>query len=142
MRPHQQFTGEGTSNGEQLYMSVSNNNDPGSWTNVNGGQPVVTSDVGTKGIRDPSLIRSQDGSKYWIIATDLKVNGIGWTGNNFTEYGSKGIVVSESTDLKTWTRAALRIVSPSNAGMTWAPDAIWDPDSSRCRDFLHRCPDR
>ncbi|KAL8396856.1 hypothetical protein RB594_003810 [Gaeumannomyces avenae] len=125
------FTGEGTSNGEQIYMSVSNNNNPGSWTNVNSGQPVLTSNVGTRGVRDPSLIRSQDGSKYWIVATDLKVNGIGWAGNNFTENGSKGLVVWESTNLKTWTSSALRIVSPSNAGMTWAPDAIWDPATSR-----------
>lgn len=50
-------------------MAVSNDNDPGSWTVVNDGEPLLTSDVGTTGVRDPSLIRSQDGSKYWLIAT-------------------------------------------------------------------------
>ncbi|KAF9462792.1 glycosyl hydrolase [Collybia nuda] len=121
------FTGE-SQNGEQIYMSVSNNNNPGSWSQVNGGNLVLQSTVGTKGVRDPSIIRSQDGKKFWIIATDLRVYA---TGNYDTENGSKGIVVWESTNLKTWTSSALRIVSPSNAGMTWAPDAIWDPSQGK-----------
>lgn len=50
-------------------MSVSNNNNPASWTQVNGGNLVLQSTVGTKGVRDPSIIRSQDGKKFWIIAT-------------------------------------------------------------------------
>ncbi|CRJ87112.1 hypothetical protein BN1708_009210 [Verticillium longisporum] len=45
------FTGEGTANGEQIYMAVSNNNNPGSWTTVNNGQPVLGSTVGMKGRR-------------------------------------------------------------------------------------------
>ena len=63
-----QFTGQ-SQYGEQIYMSVSNNNNPGSWTQLNGGNLVLQSNVGTKGVRDPSLIRSQDGKKFWIIAT-------------------------------------------------------------------------
>lgn len=50
-------------------MSVSNSNNPGSWTQINGGNVVLTSNVGTGGVRDPSVIRSPDGSKYWIVAT-------------------------------------------------------------------------
>lgn len=50
-------------------MSVSNANDPSSWTEVNGGAPVLTSTVGEGGVRDPSIIRSQDGFTFWIIAT-------------------------------------------------------------------------
>ncbi|KAH6704774.1 endo-1,4-beta-xylanase [Verticillium dahliae] len=49
-----------------------------SWTTVNNGQPVLSSTVGMKGVRDPSIIRSQDGKKYWIIATDLRVYPRGW----------------------------------------------------------------
>lgn len=41
--------------------------------------------------------------------------------------GSKSIVVWESTNLKNWSGPRLAKVSPDNAGMTWAPDAIWDP---------------
>jgi sucrose-6-phosphate hydrolase SacC (GH32 family) len=114
-------------------MAVSNNNNPGSWTRLNSNRPVLTSNVGTRGVRDPSLIRSPDGSKFWIIATDLWVYPRGWNvGDDYTTKGSHGIVVWESSDLKNWSSAALRIVSPSNAGMTWAPDAIWDPATNRC----------
>jgi hypothetical protein len=122
------FKGEGV-NGESIYMSVSNNNNPASWTAVNSGNLILQSTVGTRGVRDPSLIRSQDGKTFWIIATDLNVHSNG--GVYDTENGSKGIVVWESKNLKNWSSSALRIVSPSNAGMTWAPDAIWDPSTGK-----------
>lgn len=44
-----------------------------------------------------------------------------------TTKGSKSIVVWESTNLRNWSGPRLAKVSPDNAGMTWAPDAIWDP---------------
>jgi len=123
-------------NGEQVYAAVSNNNDPGSWTTVNNGNPILVSTVGMKGIRDPSLIISPDRSKYYLINTDLKVNGIGWNqGYCFTCNGSKSIVVWESTDLLKWTGPTHPVVSPSNAGMTWAPDAIWDPKREKYMVF-------
>ncbi|EGY22370.1 endo-1,4-beta-xylanase [Verticillium dahliae VdLs.17] len=105
------FTREGTANGEQIYMAVSNNNNPGSWTTVNNGQPVLSSTVGMKGVRDPSIIRSQDGKKYWIIATDLRVYPRGWdVGDDYTSNGSKGLVVWESSNLRTWSASQLRIM--------------------------------
>jgi sucrose-6-phosphate hydrolase SacC (GH32 family) len=128
-----QFVGEQKADGEQIYFAVSNDNNSGSWTTVGDGSPALTSTVGTKGVRDPSLIRSPDGSKFWIIATDLWVHPRGWdVGDDYTTNGSKGIVVWESSDLKNWSEPSLRNVSPENAGMTWAPDAIWDPDTNQC----------
>jgi hypothetical protein len=125
------FVGEHLENGEQIYFAVSNDNDAGSWTAVGDGSPALTSTVGTTGVRDPSLIRSPDGSKFFLIATDLWVHPRGWdVGDDYTENGSKGIVVWESSDLKTWSEPSLRNISPENAGMTWAPDAIWDPERS------------
>lgn len=50
-------------------MAVSNENNPGSWTTLKDGSPVLLSDVGTKGIRDPSLIVAPDRSKFYLIAT-------------------------------------------------------------------------
>ena len=41
------FTGEGTANGEQVYFGLSQGNDPTRWRQLNGGQPVLTSTVGT-----------------------------------------------------------------------------------------------
>ncbi|GAB1317060.1 hypothetical protein MFIFM68171_07270 [Madurella fahalii] len=106
------FTGERLPAGEQVYMAVSNDNDPGSWTTLNSGKPVLISDVGMKGIRDPSLIISPDRSKFYLINTDLKVYGLGWNnGTCFTCNGSKSIIVWESTDLVNWTGPSTPIVS-------------------------------
>ena len=64
----------------------------------------------------------------------MKVYGLGWgNGTCFTcpESGSKSIIVWTSTDLVNWTGPASRTVSPPEAGMTWAPDAIWDPSREK-----------
>ncbi|KAF3343869.1 Lipase 1 [Verticillium dahliae VDG2] len=128
------FTREGTANGEQIYMAVSNNNNPGSWTTVNNGQPVLSSTVGMKGVRDPSIIRSQDGKKYWIIATDLRVYPRGWdVGDDYTSNGSKGLVVWESSNLRTWSASQLRILHPAEKWLTGAgmdATVFRDPSSS------------
>ncbi|KJK33652.1 1,4-beta-xylanase, partial [Lentzea aerocolonigenes] len=62
------FIGEGAT-GQQMYLSHSK--DGLNWSDLNGGGMVLRSTVGTKGVRDPALVRSPDGSRYWIIATDL-----------------------------------------------------------------------
>ncbi|WIM95864.1 Ig-like domain repeat protein [Actinoplanes oblitus] len=119
------FTGEGTANGEQLYFAVSKANDPLSYREVNDAKPVLTSELGTKGLRDPFIIRSPEGDKFYQIATDLKINGNGdWDGSQ--RRGSKSIMVWESTDLVTWTNQRLVKISPDTAGNTWAPEAFYD----------------
>ena len=74
------FTGEGTANGEQLYFGLSKGNDPLHWRELNGGQPVLTSTLGDKGLRDPFIIRSPEGDKFYQIATDLRIYGNGELG--------------------------------------------------------------
>jgi hypothetical protein len=119
------FTGEGTANGEQVYFALSRGNDPLSWQELNGGQPVLTSTLGTAGVRDPFVIRSPDGSRFYLIATDLRIFGNGdWDGAQ--RQGSKSIMVWESTDLVSWTDQRLVRVAPDTAGNTWAPEAFYD----------------
>ncbi|MGW0737491.1 family 43 glycosylhydrolase, partial [Streptomyces sp. NPDC002851] len=67
------FTGEGTADGEQIRMALSRGNDPLHWRELNGGRPVLTSDLGEKGLRDPFVIRSPQGDKFYMIATDLRM---------------------------------------------------------------------
>ncbi|MEV4456364.1 immunoglobulin-like domain-containing protein [Microbispora sp. NPDC049633] len=69
------FTGEGYSDGEQIYNALSKGDDPLHWQELNGGRPVVTSGVGEKGLRDPFVIRSPEGDRFYLIATDLKIYG-------------------------------------------------------------------
>lgn len=119
------FTGEGRSDGEQIHSAVSRGNDPLHWDELNGGKPVLTSTLGDKGVRDPFVIRSPEGDKFYLIATDLRIYGNGnWDAAQRT--GSKYLEVWESTDLVHWSDQRHVKVSDDTAGNTWAPEAYWD----------------
>jgi beta-xylosidase len=121
------FTGEGTADGEQIRYALSRGNDPLHWRELNAGKPVLTSTIGEKGLRDPFVIRSPRGDKFYLIATDLRMykNSSGsW--DHVQRHGSKSIMIWESTDLVHWTDQRLVQVAPDNAGNTWAPEAYWD----------------
>lgn len=119
------FTGEGTATGEQVYFALSKGNDPLHWRELNNRAPVLTSTLGEKGLRDPFIIRSPEGDRFYQIATDLRIyNGNGWDAAQRS--GSKSIMVWESTDLVHWTDQRLVKVSPDTAGNTWAPEAYYD----------------
>jgi hypothetical protein len=119
------FAGEKYADGEQIYFASSRGNDPLHWDDLNGGTPVLTSTLGEKGVRDPFIIRSPEGDKFYLLATDLKIyDGQGW--DYATRHGSKYIEVWESTDLVHWSGQRHVRVSADTAGMTWAPEATYD----------------
>jgi Glycosyl hydrolases family 43 len=119
------FTGEGTADGEQIYLAASRGNDPLKFDELNGGRPVLTSTLGDRGVRDPFLIRSPRGDKFYLIATDLRIFGNGdW--DRAQRHGSRSIMVWESADLVHWSDQRMVRVSPPTAGNTWAPEAFWD----------------
>lgn len=121
------FTGEGTADGEQLYAALSKGDDPLKWRELNDGKPVLTSTLGEKGLRDPFIIRSPEGDKFYQIATDLRIYGNGdWDAAQRS--GSKSVMVWESTDLVHWTNQRLVRISPDSAGNTWAPEAYYDTE--------------
>ena len=120
------FKGEGLAQGEQIYFAISQ--DGLHWTDLNEGNPVLTSTLGEKGLRDPFIMRSADGSKFYVIATDLKIYGNGnWTAAQTT--GSKSIMVWESNDLIHWSDQRMCQVAPQGAGCTWAPEAIYNEET-------------
>lgn len=128
------FTGEGTADGEQIRYALSRGDDPLHWRELNGGRPVLTSTLGEKGLRDPFVIRSPRGDRFYLIATDLRMyrNSSGsW--DQVQRHGSKSVMVWESTDLVHWTDQRLVKVAPDTAGNTWAPEAYWD---SRLREYV------
>ncbi|MFJ5306265.1 family 43 glycosylhydrolase [Streptomyces sp. NPDC088350] len=121
------FTGEDTADGEQIRYALSRGNDPLHWRELNGGRPVLSSTIGEKGLRDPFVIRSPEGDRFYLIATDLRMyrNGSGsW--DDVQRHGSRSVMIWESTDLVHWTDRRLVRVAPDNAGNTWAPEACWD----------------
>ncbi|MFF5085050.1 immunoglobulin-like domain-containing protein [Actinoplanes sp. NPDC000266] len=112
---------------EKVYLSLSKGEDPTKWKRLNGGEAVLTSDKGTTGVRDPYLLRSPEGDKFYIIATDLRLFGgdnAGW--DVWTRQGSRSLLVWESTDLVHWSDSRLVKVAPDTAGMAWAPEVIYD----------------
>lgn len=118
------FTGE-SARGEQIYFSVSE--DGLRWTDLNNSEPVLVSTLGDKGVRDPAIIRSHDGKKFYLLATDLRIaNGKGWDAARF--HGSTALVIWESTDLVNWSEPWLADVAGTipGAGCAWAPEAIYD----------------
>ncbi len=126
------FKGEGLAQGEQIYFAVSR--DGLNWKDLNGGNPVLTSSLGEKGLRDPFIMRSADGDKFFVIATDLKINGNGnWTAAQTT--GSKSIMVWESSDLINWSEQRMCRVAPDGAGCTWAPEAVYNEETGEYMVF-------
>ncbi|MBE5938377.1 MAG: hypothetical protein E7265_10160 [Lachnospiraceae bacterium] len=92
-------------------------------------QPILVNDApgSDLGVRDPHIIRSHDGEKYWILGTDLHAEGGGQGGSGWDQYNaSKNIVVWESTDLVNWSSPKLVYSGMDTAGCVWAPEAIYD----------------
>ncbi len=119
------FRGEGSPMTEQIYFMVSENGRD--WSALHEGEPVLVSTVGEKGVRDPYIIRSHDGKKVYLIATDLSINLNRDWGRAQTA-ASKSIVIWESEDLVNWSEPRLVKVAPDNAGCTWAPEAVYDEE--------------
>lgn len=119
------FTGE-SATGEQIYIATST--DGLHWTDLNSSQPVLRSSVGEQGVRDPGLVRSPNGDRFYLLATDLRIaSGKGWDVAQHS--GSTSLVIWESTDLTTWSAPRLVNVAGAipGAGCAWAPEAIYDP---------------
>ncbi len=127
------FIGEGDENGEQIYFAVSS--DGLNFKDMNGKKPILVSNVGEKGVRDPYLYRSKEGDRFFLVATDLSIyHRGGWFKNEQNYYdasttGSPYLVVWESTDLLHWGDAKLIPVAPQNAGMAWAPEMIYHDET-------------
>ncbi|MFD4603838.1 glycoside hydrolase family 43 protein [Streptomyces sp. NPDC058464] len=124
------FTGEGYSDGEQIHYALSKGNDPLHWTELNGGKPVLSSTVGTKGVRDPFVVRAPQGDRFYLLGTDQRQYGSNdW--DTPQRHGSKSIVVWQSTDLVKWTGQHLLKVAPDSAGNAWAPEANYDESTGK-----------
>ena len=127
------FIGEENENSEQIYFSVSQ--DGLHFKDMHNLKPVLTSNVGEKGVRDPYICRSHDGDRFFMVATDLSIyNRGGWKKNEQGYYdpsttGSDSLVFWESDDLINWSEPRLLKVAPTNAGMAWAPEMVYNDET-------------
>jgi hypothetical protein len=111
--------------GEQVYFSLTEGDDPLHWYRLNDGHPVLRSHRGTGGVRDPFIVRSPEGDRFHILATDLQTRVSGW--QDSTRTASRHMEVWASDDLVTWGPQRHVPVMDERAGMVWAPEAIHDP---------------
>lgn len=116
------FTGE-HKDGEQVYFSISQ--DGQHWHDMNGSQPVLYSDIGDKGVRDPFIVRHPITGRYYLIATDLCMH-IRKDWDSAVRDGSRDIIIWESDDILHWSAPRSATIAPEGAGCAWAPEAIWD----------------
>jgi hypothetical protein len=114
-----------TGSNEQIYIAASDGNDALSFTELNGGQPILQSTEGDRGLRDPFVMRSKEDDKFFILATDLCI-GCGTDWGTAQRNGSRHIEIWESPDLINFSPQRHVLVSPDNYGMTWAPEAYYD----------------
>ncbi len=127
---------EDDASNEQIYFSVSK--DGQTWKTLNNNTPILTSTLGELGVRDPHIVRSPEGDKFFLIATDLSIynrrdDSKRW--NTCQTCGSKSIMIWESTDLVNWSEQRMVEVADQNAGCAWAPESVYDYEKKQYMVF-------
>ena len=93
---------------------------------LNDNKPVIDSKVisSTGGVRDPHILRCEDGKTFYMVVTDM-VSGNGWDSN-------RAMVLLKSTDLVNWSHAVInmqkRYAGQEKLKRVWAPQTIFDPE--------------
>ena len=118
----------GATDTEKIYYGYSD--DGANWRKLNDNKPVLASNVGTGGIRDPHTVRLEtpdaDGNRYVMLGTDLHAEGSAPGGSWDQVNASQHLVIAKSPDLVTWSEPELVHAGFAEAGNVWAPEAIWD----------------
>ncbi len=116
------FIGE-SEYGEQVYFSLSR--DGLHYEDVAGGRPVLISDLGTGGVRDPFILRSRIDGCFYILATDLRIYASrSWEAA--VHQGSRKMILWKSKDLVHWSKPWAYDVPLEKVGCVWAPETFYD----------------
>lgn len=96
---------------------------------LNSNRPVIDSKAisSTGGVRDPHILRCEDGKTFYMVATDM-VSGNGWDSN-------RAMVLLKSTDLVHWTSSVVNIPvrypNQEYLKRVWAPQTIYDREMGK-----------
>ncbi|BAE55184.1 unnamed protein product [Aspergillus oryzae RIB40] len=115
----------------QVFWYFSEGSDPLAFKALNGGSPVLESTVGTRAVRDIFLASNAARSEYFMIATDLDINADGFSWDEATRRGSRGLTIWKSSNLVDWSEPTLTTIEEDTAGMAWAPSAVWNDDEQQ-----------
>ncbi|WP_312788679.1 family 43 glycosylhydrolase [Sphingobacterium sp.] len=92
---------------------------------LNNNQPILDSKIisSTGGVRDPHILRAEDGKSFYMVLTDM-TSSKGWDSN-------RAMVLLKSTDLIHWDHHVINIQEryPGQQDLkrVWAPQTIFDP---------------
>ena len=113
---------------ENIYYALSV--DGYNYTPLNNGTRVIAADsiALKKGVRDPHILRGEDGW-FYMVNTDMR-SAEGWTSN-------RGMVLMRSRDLIHWSHSTVHFPTRfkgtmfANVTRVWAPEIIWDADAGK-----------
>lgn len=96
---------------------------------LNDNKPVLDSKTisSTGGVRDPHILRGEDGKTFYMVLTDM-TSSKGWDSN-------RAIILLKSTDLVNWKSTVVNIQTlfPGNENLkrVWAPQTIYDAKAGK-----------
>lgn len=96
---------------------------------LNNNKPVLDSKVisSTGGVRDPHILRCEDGNTFYMVATDM-VSDNGWDSN-------RAFVMLKSNDLINWSHSIInmqkRYQGQEKLKRVWAPQTIFDKEAGQ-----------
>ncbi|MEH6407932.1 MAG: family 43 glycosylhydrolase [Leeuwenhoekiella sp.] len=114
------FTGNGLGE-EAIRYAISK--DGYNYYALNNNEPVIASDSISRsgGVRDPHILRKEDGSGFYMVVTDLLTKN-GWSNTAMT--------LMQSDDLINWSNTVIDIPANypqfSDVHRVWAPQTIYD----------------
>ena len=103
--------------------------DGSSFWALNDGKPVLDSKVisSTGGVRDPHILRSEDGKTFYMVLTDM-VSGNGWDSN-------RAMVMLKSENLVDWSYSVINMqkkyAGQEKLKRVWAPQTVFDPEAGK-----------
>lgn len=92
---------------------------------LNNNNPILDSKEisSTGGVRDPHILRGEDGNTFYMVLTDM-TSSKGWDSN-------RAMVLLKSDDLINWTSSIVNIQqkypNQENLKRVWAPQTVYDP---------------
>ena len=117
---------------EQICYAISD--DGYNYTPLNNGKPVISSDTIalTQCVRDPHILRCEDGKTFYMVATDMK-SDLGWASN-------RGLVMLKSTDLIHWQHSTVNFPTKypekwKTVTRVWAPETVYDHKAGKYMVF-------
>lgn len=112
---------------EAIHFAISA--DGYNYKSLNNNKPVIDSKVisSTGGVRDPHILRSEDGKTFYMVVTDM-TSSKGWDSN-------RAMILLKSTDLVNWSSSIINIQNKysgqEDLKRVWAPQTIYDPEAKK-----------